>query len=298
MKKIIGTFALITIIFFTFLYALFIAKRDATATRIQVYFDSLRPFRGRAEVYYKGYKIGRCLKIHPNSNYTKTIADIILYPTNLSLPKNIEIELRKKTIFFKFQHDYFEIIYPKNPSKNILAENDIVKGSTTVDFKDYLASQNPDSLEEIKENIKIATDELNNMLSSLGDLFSSIDKTTQSVHANIVQTTKNIEITTKNIADITTKLNTALSQNHLDNTTGNIDITSDYIKESAKNLEGITDNLNSLTKDLKGQTGELNGVIKNTNSLLASANCIVKGINKTLRKNFGLFRLIFGKPLS
>lgn len=289
---------LIVLILIAALYFAHLAIRNIGAVRINARFDTLRPFGGHADVYYKGYKVGRSLRIYPADDYKQTVMEIALYPKNLSLPKNIQIQLRKKTVLFKFQHDYVEIISPDEPVKERLASGDTIKGTTTVDVKDYFASQDPYALDEIKENLKNASKDLDNMLISLSDLFSSLDETVRNSQMSIQKSAKNMEITTSNIAQISTKLNRALSQGRIDNSAGNIDITTDYIKQSAKNIEGITDNLNSLSRDLKNQSGEINSIIKNTNSVLSNASSITGGVNSTLKKRFGGFRLIFGRAVN
>ena len=287
----------IILLFFAFNQIYFIFK-NLSATKIEAHFGALRPFGGQADVYFRAYKVGRTLKIRPADDYSKSVVDVALYPKDLILPKNIQVQLRKKTVFFKFQHDYFEIIYPKVPQKELLSSGDFVEGLNTIDVKDYLASQDSDSLDEIKDNLQSATKSLDKALLSLSDLFESLDNTVKNSQKNIQNTTENIGIISKNLAQMSDRLNQVTTLKRMDNSAGNIDITTDYVKESAKNIEEITKNLSVLTCNLAQQSSEIDSIIKNTNSVLSSTSTITKGLNNTLSKNFGVFRLLFGRAVS
>lgn len=265
------------------LHGVYFAIRDLTSMRIEAHFDTLRPFRGHASVYYKGFKVGRSVKIRPIDDYSHTIVDIVLYPRDLSLPKNIKVQIKKKTLLFKFQHDYFEIICPSEPDSARLATGDIIEGINSIDVKDYLASYEGKSLDEIRENIENATKNLNDMLISLGDLFQSLNETVRNSQKHLQKSACNLEIISKNMAQISTKLNNALSD--------------EVLEGSAKNIEEITKNLNDLTSKINSQSEQIESIINNTNGILENANKLTSGLNNTLSKRFSGLRLIFGRAL-
>ena len=272
------------------LHGLYFAIRDLTSMRIEAHFDTLRPFRGHASVYYKGFKVGRSVKIRPIDDYSHTIVDIVLYPRDLSLPKNIKVQIKKKTLLFKFQHDYLEIICPDEPDSRRLAKGDIVEGINSVDVKDYLASYEGESLDEIKENLENATKNLDNMLISLGDLFQSLDDTIKNSKKHLENSACNLEKISKNMAQISAKLNDALSSDVLNNSVQNIE-------EITKNLNETSKNINDLTGEINSQSGQIGSIINNTNDILKNANKMTSGLNNTLSKRFSGLRLIFGRAL-
>ena len=265
------------------LHGVYFAIRDLTSMRIEAHFDTLRPFRGHASVYYKGFKVGRSVKIRPIDDYSHTIVDIVLYPRDLSLPKNIKVQIKKKTLLFKFQHDYLEIICPDEPDSRRLAKGDIVEGINSIDVKDYLASYEGKSLDEIRENIENATKNLNDMLISLGDLFQSLNETVRNSQKHLQKSACNLEKISKNMAQISTKLNNALSD--------------EVLEGSAQNIEEITKNLNDLTSKINSQSEQIESIINNTNGILENANKLTSGLNNTLSKRFSGLRLIFGRAL-
>lgn len=288
--KIIWFMILTFILINVLIYLSFLVFRDFSATKIKAHFEQVRPFSGRADVFYKGYKVGRAVNIRPDDNYKKAIVSIFLYPHDLKLPKNIEIELRKKTIFYKFQHDYLEIILPKEPSSELLRNNDIVLGNTTIDLKDYLASQKSENLDEIKNNLNYAISDLGSAFSAISDFFETLNKTAQQIHPNIVGVSKNANVLSKNVAQLSENLNKALNEQRLDKNAQDIE-------EMLENFSDMSQNLNDLSASLNAQSDEINKAIKNTNSILDNTNELTSGLNSTLKKPFGGFRVIFGSPL-
>lgn len=260
------------------------------STKISARFEQMRPFRGQASVFFRGFKVGHTIGVHPSKDYLYTIVDIVLYPANPPIPRNVTAELRKKTVLYKFQHDFIELEIPSSPSVEKLQNFDTIEGITTVDVKDFLASQNPKTLDDMKDDLSKTINNLNDTILMLGDLFQTLNDTVAQSQANVVQSTKNIQNTSKNLSEMSSKLNSSISQDGANNTTNNIEETTKYLKETSKNLSDIT-------KDLSQQTPEINSAIKSTNSILSNTSELTGGLNKTLKKRFGGFRLFFGKPL-
>lgn len=261
------------------------------STKIRAEFVELRPFRGQASVYYRGFKVGHTVGIRPSKDYKFTYVDIVLYPANPPIPANVTAELRKKTVMYKFQHDFIELEIPSSPSVRMLQNFDVIEGITTMDVKDYFASQNPKTLDDMKEDLSRTINNLDQTISLLGDLFQTLNDTVAQSQRNVVNITENIEKTSKNLSQMSSKLNNSVTQDGTANTARNLEETSEYIKETTKNLSEIT-------RDLSEQTPEITSAIKSTNEILNSASQITGGVNNTLQKRFGTLRLLFGKPVS
>ena len=78
---------------------------------IIVKFDDLEPFERQMNVYYKGFKVGKTVKIYPDKEYKNTYLKLKLYPNDINLPNNIIAKINKiKT------KEYISLIYPEAPS--------------------------------------------------------------------------------------------------------------------------------------------------------------------------------------
>ena len=63
---------------------------------ITAVFEDLEPFPKNLNVYYKGFKLGRTVRVHPSKDFTNTHVEIILNAKNLSLPDNITAKMKSK----------------------------------------------------------------------------------------------------------------------------------------------------------------------------------------------------------
>ena len=78
---------------------------------IVVKFDDLEPFERQMNVYYKGFKVGKTVKIYPDKEYTNTYLKLKIYPSDINLPNNITAKINKTKT-----KEYINIIYPESPS--------------------------------------------------------------------------------------------------------------------------------------------------------------------------------------
>jgi len=109
---------------------------------IQVRFEEVPPvmkFAGDIGVYYRGYKVGKatCKRLSQDQKYILFCLDINY--KNLKLPSNTEIILKTQDIF---GDRYFDLVYPKSPSGEFLADGDMVEGTAVYERLDkYLVEQ-------------------------------------------------------------------------------------------------------------------------------------------------------------
>ena len=59
-------------------------------------FNELEPFPNHLPVYYKGFRMGRTVKVYPGPDYTTTRVDMRLKSKNLKLPENTTVILKRK----------------------------------------------------------------------------------------------------------------------------------------------------------------------------------------------------------
>ena len=261
------------IILFIFLIFGFLIHKLFTFTYITAEFDELRPIKGFMPIYYKGIIVGRAKEAKHSNDFKHTHIRMVLYPKNLLLPSNTEVQLKKEKKKHK-EIDFLELIYPKEPTLVMLSNHSKIKGIATVDTETFLANQHPDDLEEIKENLMTSAQNLSYALSALGEIFDNVNIILKENQKNIYQTTKNVE-------NMTIKIDRAIKQKQLENTLSNIETSTTSIVQSLDSLNNAMPNVDSS--------------LNQTREMMCNLNTITCGILKTLSKNFGLMRLFFGK---
>ena len=90
---------------------------------ITAVFEDLEPFPKNLNVYYKGFKLGRSIRVHPSKDFTTTQVDMVLKAKDLSLPDNITAKVKSKN-----KKDYIELEYPDAPSITYLKNHSFIQG--------------------------------------------------------------------------------------------------------------------------------------------------------------------------
>lgn len=270
MRKIIKI-----LILTAFLVFIFLIIKALSFTYITAKFEHLRPIHSALDVYYKGIIIGKAKELKHSDNYNHTLIEIVLFPKNLHLPSNTTIFLKKEKRN-NLEKDFLELEYPKEPSNTLLSNNSTIEGIVTVDTETYLSNQKPSELEEIKENLIQSVENLNEMLSLLNQVFGLIYEVLDENKNNVYNTTKTIE-------NMTIKIDKALKQNSLENT--------------ILNIESTTKNLSNTTNEINKTTPNIDNTLNNLEQTSCNLNQITCGIKKTLSKNFGGLKMLFGKTI-
>lgn len=262
-----------------------------TNTYVTAEFKNLRPFHDRAPIYYNGFKIGRVVKVRPNSTYTSTIVTLELHPHDLKLPVNMSANVKKERNRWNRKFDYIDLVYPDKPSGFYLKDGDRISGCTTVELDTYLANQDPESLEAMKSDAAETIKNLNITIQTLGDLFSTLNSMAEDVKPNVVkassdlsESTSNFVKVSKNVTSVTGNINDALSEQRLDST--------------AKNVQVVTRNVKLMTNEFNKTIPQIGCTINEMNKVLCNIEEMTDGLNCTMRKPFGGLRLIFGSPVS
>lgn len=259
-------------------------------THVTVQFKELRPLESKIPVYYKGIIIGKAMEKKHTNDYQHTLIKVVLYPRNLHLPLNTEVELRQ-IVKNKKTHDYLELLYPEDPSEKLISDGAYLKGHTTVDMEAFMRNQRPEDLEAIRANLAGAAENLNTAIGGLGDLFVLLQDVVNENRANMKGSTGNIRKATSNINQATSKFNNGLKQEQIENTMSGINT-------SVNNIERVTNNFNQTSESINKNMPAISESIQDTQNLIANANAITCGVRQTLRKRFGGFRLMFGKTVN
>lgn len=246
-------------------------------TNILVKFDKLEPFEKQMNVYFKGFKVGKTTKIYPNDDYSNTFLKVKLKTRQARFPSNIKVNIKKKK-----SGGYVDIIYPDEPNLARLKNNDEIQGLITRDISSLMESENIEDIVDdagsLIENASIAVQTLNGIFVEIRSLISDNRN-------NINIAVKNLTDATYNLENMTKELNKTFSRNEINASINNIEQTTQNIKE-------ITQQIDTTTVPI------VNSTLCETYSTVRNANEITSGVKKTLKKNMGLGRLLFGKPIS
>lgn len=264
---------------------------NKTAIFVTAEFRNLRPFHYSAPIYYNGFNIGKVIKVKPNKTYTSTIVTLWLYPHDLKLPTNIEVHLKKEKNKQGKIFDYIDIIYPEVPSGYFLKDGDRVAGKTTVELETFLANQDPETLEAIKNDFAQTVKNLNITIQTLGDLFATLNSMAEEIKPNVVNASSDLQKSSNNFAKVSQNVNT-LSENV------NSALNKDRLNSTAKNVQIMSKNMRLMTNEINKTIPQVQSAVCEVNEILSNVDDMTSGLNCTMKKPFGGLRLIFGSPIS
>ena len=257
---------------------------------ITAVFEELEPFPRNLNVYYKGFKLGRSVRVRPSKDFTNTRVDMILNAKGISLPDNITAKVKRKD-----KKDYIEL---KNHS--------VIQGKKSFDISGYIDEQaEGGGLDEIKDNLNDTVESAGDTLDALTELIGTANDILKDLRPSLKITGENLAVMSQNLSDVTGELSRSAKPKRLDNTFANIEQTTKNIERATKNLENASLNVSNITKHADSQTISLvdcviqntNAVIENVNVVVSNVNDIVKGFKATLSKRFAGMKIMFGKPI-
>ncbi len=252
---------------------------DLSHMRITAVFNELEPF-SNIFVYYKGFKIGKAIKVTPSKDFLTTHVTIALNSWRYNLPQNIKIKVQKAQK--DNDVDYMEIIYPSSPTIARIKYGDKIEGSISHDLSDLISDvANGKSFDEIKGNANNLLSSANDVAQSLSIFIDELTSILKEIRPDIKTSFKNFNAMSANLNLTAQKLEHSINDEHISNSILNFQNTS-------KNFEGTSVLINSKT------IPTINATICSLKSLLDNINEIVRGVGKTLQKRMGGARLIFG----
>lgn len=269
---------------------------------ITAVFEDLEPFPKNLNVYYKGFKLGRTVRVHPSKDFTKTHVEMILNAKDLSLPDNTTARMKTKN-----KKDYIELEYPTAPSITYLKNHSMIYGKKGLNIGDYIDKQaEAGGLDEIKENLNNTVASAGDTLDALTELFGTANDILKDLRPSLKITGENLAATSQNLAETSAELNQSVRPKRLHNSFANIEQTTQNIERTTKNLEQASQNISNVTAHVNSDTitimdcviANSNTIIDNINKILANTNDIVNGFKVTLSKRFGGMKIMFGKPIS
>lgn len=268
---------------------------------ITAVFNDLEPFPKNLNVYYKGFKLGRTVRVHPSKDFTDTHVEMILNAKNLSLPDNTTAKMKSKN-----KKDYIELEYPDAPSITFLKNHSIIQGKKGLNIGDYIDKQaEAGGLDEIKENLNNTVASAGDTLDALTELFGTANDILKDLRPSLKITAENLAETSKNLKETSEEINLSLKPRRLNNSIANIEQTTKNIERTTKNLETASSDITKTTAHVNSDTiniidcviANINTIIDNINLVINNTNDIIKGFQQTLNKRFAGMRIMFGKAV-
>ena len=269
--------------------------------RVTAVFEDMEPFPHNLNIYYKGFKLGRSIRVHPSKDFTTTQVDMVLKAKDLSLPDNITAKVKSKN-----KKDYIELEYPDAPSITYLKNHSFIQGKKGLDIAGYIDKQaEGGGLDEIKDNLNKTVESASGTLDAMTELINTGNDILKDLRPSLKETGENLANMSKNLADVTSELNRSAKPQRLDNTFVNIEQTTKNIERTTKNLELASVNIANISSHTQTETiglvdcviANTNTVVKNINTVVTNTNDIVKGFQATLNKRFAGMKIMFGRPL-
>ena len=106
----------------------------------------------------------------------------------------------------------------------------------------------------------------------------------QDASPHVVQATLDFSKAASNTKNITQTLNNSFNERRMDST--------------AKNIQMTTRNTKIMTNEINEIIPQLNCAVEEINRILDNIKRMTSGLNCTMSKQFGGFRLFFGRPIS
>lgn len=285
-------------------------------------FQECGPIPKGIPVYYHGVNIGKINNVDFSDDLRYTLIEILIFRKKMTLPKNVYAEIKLEGIT---GGKYVEILYPDNPSKEILQNKDIIEGRPT-DLQEIVKSisklvkkrQIQYAIEEIG-NAVAKTSEASKKASHLITTFEEIINSNKNDIRKIIKestfSATNIRITSE-----ATK-NVSVSPEFQQNIKSSVS----NISRNSEKLDNITNNINKITTDVDKVTGnpkfqqdllktagntaniseridkgDLNCLIKktfeDTDKTINKYNCIGGEFSNLMSQKFLLIKLMFGQP--
>ena len=291
MKRIVILILGIIFIFSTIGYILYTMYN----MRVTAVFDELEPFPKNINVYYRGFKFGRTIRVYPSEDFKTTKVDMILNIKGINLPDNIVAKVRTKN-----KKDFIEIEYPDEPSVTYLKNHSVIEGSICPNISKYIDAQAENGgLDELKENLNTTVQAAGVTFNALTDLIGTANEIMKDLRPSLKESSENLAAASRSLAEVSEELNQSAKPKKLRNTFENLEQTTINIERATRNFESASLYVSDITSNANKETIRLvNCLIKNINVVINNINDIVKGFKHTLSTRFGGMKVMFGKPIS
>lgn len=278
-KKILIIFVVLFIIAATYFYS--------STFYVIIRFDELGPLVKNMSAYYKGFKIGRIVKIGPDRDFKHTLVRVNLSNKNIKLPQNTVVYVEK----FPNGELYLQFIYPNSPSLNMIKRGDILEGMAPYSIEQFMMGQSVSGMSDIVSlhiikalnSADAANQEFKLFFQIASQLLQVNKKEINASVSNVNAMTKSLAQMAENLNKTSKKLNNAVDEA--------------ILKDTLLNIKDTAVNISAATKDMDKTMKKVDDTIVQVNTTAENLNSITSGLNDTLGKRFAGVRIMFGKPV-
>jgi len=285
-------------------------------------FSECGPITKGIPVFYHGVNVGKVDAVDFSDDFRYTMIKILIYRKKMALPKNVYAEIKTEGLTGQ---KYVEILYPDNPSKEILQDGDIIEGRLTA-FAQIIKAINQavknERIEkvfgEIKKTATNASDASKKMvrvLKLLEEIINSNRSDIRTFFNGAAISAGNIKVASASIRNISTAPEL---QANINSSVSYIPKNTTKLNNIATKISKITDDIDKITGNPKFQDGfvktfdgtgniaeslakgDLNCLIKktlqDTDRTINRYDCIGGSFSEMMSERFLFMRLMFGKP--
>ena len=279
--------------------------------KIIVRFKNPGPIDSGLPVYFQGINVGKIKKVGFSPDYRCTYVYIDIYMKKLQLPANMKAKVKVEGIAGQ---KYVSLMYPENPSGELLADGSMIEGETPLgldDIKEFFRREIDNgrlprlfnNMEAAIVNANAATAEIGKTSQRLNMLMAKYDSDIDNI---VSSTSGTISGLNKTIKDVNQVVASAEIQDGLRDTVKNINKLVETTNTRTENVFNQIDqaslipNINATVYKTYTTLNETQSAIQTARQTALTYDCVGKNINDVLNQRFLLFKLMFGrvgKPL-
>lgn len=249
-------------------------------------FDELGFVAKNMNAYYNGFKIGKIISVEPDNDFKHVLAKLRFNQKKINLPQNTTVRVQS----FPSGELYLEFVYPESPSLRPIVRGTVLQGIARYSVEDFMQGQNVSGMTDIVSlhvvrtlrATEIANHEIKMFFQNASTMVNENRSGVKATVDNAEKMTANLAQTAANLNDLSEKLDNAIDE--------------DALKQTTSNIKTTTDNVVQLTQDLDTTVNNINATVDEFHTAAQHLNAVTGGLNTTLSKKFGGMRVLFGTP--
>jgi len=297
---------------------------------IIIKFKEASPMPKSMPIYYKGLKVGSTVSQEFSEDYQYTLIKARIDKKDFNPPNNIYAEVKYET---QAQvrgtkvnlNKYLELIYPENPSKEALKDEDTIEGHPSfinemqdavkgsVGKKDVKSAIN--SVMGVAEEAKKVSEQLNEIARQVNDFLAQNRPKFDEIVENSRNVTGNASYVSGVIRGYSAK---PIKEPGMQRSLGDVSLITENLAKTTYNVSEITKDIQCITGnphfrcgvinstanvskiseylDYSLKYGDIKAILQDTDRAINRFDCFEEGLTDMLSQRFLLLRMIFGKP--
>lgn len=249
-------------------------------------FDELGFVAKNMNAYYNGFKIGKVINVEPDTDFKHVLAKLRFFRRDINLPQNTTVKVQS----FPSGELYLEFVYPESPSLKPITRGTVLEGLARYSMEEFMQGQNISGITDIVslhvvrtlQATEIANHEIKMFFQNASGMVNENRRGIKKSVNNTEKMTANLAQTAVNLNDLSEKLDKAIDE--------------DTIKQTTSNVKDATGNVVQLTQDLDKTVNNINATVDEIHTAAQHLNAVTSGLNTSLSKKFGGMRVLFGTP--